>query len=621
MTYYIKKLKLPDELKNEYNTDELDNLSKVNIFIGPNNSGKSRLLRNIYQENTFDFLPSDFNYKAINTITREYNRFKKENFRAFRIGKPSNIDSSFYSDIPELKYIQINTDYKSAILQWINDFSKMTENVKESIRTNNRLGNSSQAIEFFEGVSQDLLRDIRSELKKYSRKKYSFEKLYIPTLRGLRPFPRKKDSHEEIDFYEERTIKDYFKESGNKMIFTGLGMYKQLKEYLLGDLQKRNIVRKFENFLGETFFEGKEIALIPRIESDVIYVKMDDEDEYPIFHLGDGIQQLIILTFKLYLLKHKHSIVYIEEPELYLHPGLQRKFIELLTGDTFKNLQIFFTTHSNHFLDMTLDFNNISVYKFSKTIEKDDSSKTIPKFSIENTSNEDRNLLEILGVKNSSVFLANCTIWIEGVTDRFYFRKYLEIFQKDQKQKDSNHKIFEEDKHYSFVEYSGNNITHYSFLNDDNESINVERLCSTLFLISDKDKNKDKRHEKLKEKLGDRYYCLECKEVENLLTPEVLIKVIKQYEGNDVKIKKIPSESSYKNRYLGKFIENTLLKDKSTRKCKNKDNPYSSPSGSIKDKIPFAKKAISNINSIDDLSDEVKNICKLIYEFIKSNNP
>lgn len=616
MTYYIKKLKLSNELKNEYNTDELDNLSKVNIFIGPNNSGKSRLLRNIYQEKTYDFLPSDFNYKAINTITREYNRLKKENFKAFIIGKPSNIDSSFYSDIPELKYIQINTDYKSSISQWINNFSKMTENVKEAIRTNNRLGNSSKAIEFFEYASQDLFRDIQNEISKYSRKQYSFKKLYIPTLRGLRPFQH------EIDYYKERTMKDYFKNSDDNSIFTGLGMYQQLKEHLFGDLKKRNTIKQFKNFLSNIFFEGEEITLIPRIDSDVVYIKIGNEEEYPIFHQGDGIQQLIILTFQLYLLKDEHAIVYIEEPELYLHPGLQRKFIEFLTDDTFKKLQTFFTTHSNHFLDMTLDFNHISVYKFSKTVEKDDTANTIAKFSIENSSNEDRNLLEILGVKNSSVFLTNCTIWVEGVTDRLYFRKYLEIFQKDQKQKDSNHKIFEEDKHYSFVEYSGNNITHWSFLNDDDESIDVDSLCGKLFLISDKDENKEDRHEKLTEKLGDRYYCLKCREIENLLTPEVLVNVIKSYGESDENITIPSSQSAYKIAKLGEYIEDTILKDKSKtkRKTKNKERPYSSESGTIKDKIPFAKNAIKNINTIDDLSDEAKDICEKIYNFIKSNN-
>jgi hypothetical protein len=63
----------------------------------------------------------------------------------------------------------------------------------------------------------------------------------------------------------------------------------------------------------------------------------------------------------------------------------------------------------------------------------------------------------------------------------------------------------------------------------------VDRLCGKLFLITDSDNAtkgaKAKRHETLKKKLEDRYYCLECTEIENLLTPEVIKAVVANYEG------------------------------------------------------------------------------------------
>ncbi len=40
----------------------------------------------------------------------------------------------------------------------------------------------------------------------------------------------------------------------------------------------------------------------------------------------------------------------------------------------------------------------------------------------------DRDLLASLGVKPSSVYLANCTIWVEGITDRLYITKYMEKY-------------------------------------------------------------------------------------------------------------------------------------------------------------------------------------------------
>src|ERR1700745_3947929 len=45
---------------------------------------------------------------------------------------------------------------------------------------------------------------------------------------------------------------------------------------------------------------------------------------------------------------------------------------------------------------------------------------------------------------------------------------------------------YKQDLHYSFVEYGGSNITHWSFFTDDAPTV-VERLCGKLLLIADKD--------------------------------------------------------------------------------------------------------------------------------------
>ena len=73
------------------------------------------------------------------------------------------------------------------------------------------------------------------------------------------------------------------------------------------------------------------------------------------------------MTYPLFFNKGKNLKIYIEEPDVYLHPGFQRILIEtLLNTKGFEDFQYFFTTHSNHFLDMTLDYKEISVYKFTK---------------------------------------------------------------------------------------------------------------------------------------------------------------------------------------------------------------------------------------------------------------
>lgn len=180
------------------------------------------------------------------------------------------------------------------------------------------------------------------------------------------------------------------------------------------------------------------------------------------------------------------------------------------------------------------------------------------------------------------------------------------------------------------MEYAGGNITHWSFLESadpDHPDIEVERLCAKLFLISDRDgaglrkngtpdkryKKKQERHEQLEKKLGSRYYCLPCREIENLLSPKVLKQVILEYEKPEV----APDfgdlvYEKYKDEYLGKFIDD---------KVSGINRSYKSDSGTIKDKVNFAKKAVAHIHSIDDLPEEAKKLTEVLYEFIKGNNP
>ena len=62
----IKDLKIKDSNYRFLNEDysKLSNLSRVNIFIGENNSGKSRFLRSLFYKNNsaIEFIPQDKNF-------------------------------------------------------------------------------------------------------------------------------------------------------------------------------------------------------------------------------------------------------------------------------------------------------------------------------------------------------------------------------------------------------------------------------------------------------------------------------------------------------------------------------------------------------------------------------
>ncbi|XIH47037.1 hypothetical protein C1N65_28930 (plasmid) [Priestia aryabhattai] len=573
--HHIKALSVNSKLTSDYKLSIINNLSKVNIFVGSNNSGKSRFLRGIFAlDETLTFVPPeemvdieeyynilcDFIDAIISSITAEDS--------ILGIGE-LDVNQLIY-EIQGLEHIPMlkeNKDLFRDFHKLVGEISKLDSSSTVTLNSNREIpDNVLKEIKInLEGLTTDYQLKM-GEFLPSSRTNYkiNFKRVYIPTLRGLRGYVDTIGTGKDI--YKERTKNDYFAEAPESLeIHTGLNLYDEITDMLLGNVQQRHNMVEFQKFLEKSFFDGQQVTITPVRHSDVIKVRIGTETEKNIFELGDGIQSLIILTFPLFKYLEENLLLFIEEPELYLHPGMQRKFVEIIMDKQFAHHQFFFTTHSNHFLDMTLDMDKVSVYKFKKELKKHSGNPTEEidaTFSIDNVSNENQSVLQELGVRNSAVLLSNCTIWVEGITDRFYIRRFLKIFQES----NPNLKNFKEDIHYSFVEYSGGNITHWSFL-DDNErepdeshaSMNAEKICSTLFLISDKDgDDKRLRQDKLKEVLAERYYCLECKEIENILSADTIIKVIAEYEKSPLlehlKNKDFTQEA-YRNEHLGSYID------------------------------------------------------------------
>jgi AAA15 family ATPase/GTPase len=606
MSYKYNAIKLDNKFsfyKNEdgSSVDEIKSLSSINIIVGSNNSGKSRFLRELIKIQDFQYKVEGFSLIKLNkqlkdledqikAVGEKYNNvatFRTTNHpsmapKEIRFTYPGEyISSNFFSE----KYIQKTTSLLNSL--------KNEQYVMDTYRVSNNIST-------YEIAMKGLLvsnTEIFENLKKYEFEETKFKKFYIPTLRSLN-YLGIDDSHKKVDFYKLRISKKYDlnEENLNLDIFTGLSLYYTVRSMLLGDADQRKRIASYEEFLSTKLFDGKEVSLIPKEKDDVLHIKIGNE-ERAIYDLGDGIQSLIILTFPLF--EVKCGLFFIEEPEMHLHPALQRKLIEVLKE--MKNHQYFITTHSNHFLDLTLDYTDTSVYSFNK---RDD------KTTVKLVSQADENILQLLGARNTSVFLSNCTIWVEGITDRLYIRKYLELYQNGKDQK------IQEDIDYSFVEYGGDNITHWSFLDQEESPINIERLCGKSFLITDKDGDKNmERKEQLKQTLGDRYNLLDCNEIENTLSLKTIERVLRKYEKkNTFTMPIFRKEQPHKDIRIGKFIEERIFGTQSmTRK-----GGYKEDSGTIKNKVDFCKKALENMTH-EEISPIALKLAEKIYNFVTSS--
>ncbi len=591
----------------------LPNLAKINILVGANNSGKSRFMRQLAATEKLTFVPKI----QVNGKDAPFGGFQEaRDWLDQQIAAVLQRKGFTDGDHIREKLSQMEL---GAMLQEKSMPGRGLLNLLEEIRTKSGVSQWVHAQNVGVGSHIDLFPQIKSLAAQCKEKiaalpvdLYEFIKIYIPTLRGLRGFPNTEDC------YRERTTSDYFRGPWKPEIFTGLTLYEDIKKLLLGNLEERDVVADFQSFLSKEFFDNQPLALIPKLAQTVLDIKIGQEREYPIYALGDGIQSIIILTFPLFKNHGKKVLAFIEEPELFMHPGLQNVLLKVL--NSFPDFQYIMTTHSNHFLDLTLDLESVSVYTFRKPLETGDKREKEARFEVENVTNQSSRSLEVLGVRNSSVFLSNCTIWVEGITDRRYFSHFLRLFQeKLLRQTSAGGSIrFKEDLHFSFVEYAGSNITHWSFLDVVPDAVLVDRLCGRLFLITDRDNadggGKKQRHENLRLKLGDRYCCLECRELENLLTPEVIKKVVQEYEGGNAQLNEF-AQQDYKAEGLGKFIEEKVLLRAKVRK-----GAYRTESGSLSDKVGFCHKALTHVRSFDDLSEGARQLTKKLHEFIEKHN-
>lgn len=595
-------------------TRGLGPLSLINIFIGANNSGKSRLLRALFSlkdlGHTTNIYSADIIYNLINEAKTKLNSI----LSSHRITGIDGITSAHFDDI--LKFDPHFVKSEPSI------YKLTEEKLKAFLRV------SGGTLSYAPGVSYaDSYADrsaIVSQLQTLGNETFDqfnkhkpdsildFKKrYYIPILRGMRPLDDK-----QTDFYKTRTATDYFSNSpltDQTKVFTGIELYQTLKNKLLGEPEDREAVRDFENFLSKKFFKSQQITLIPREGDTTVHVKIGKEKQLPIYQLGDGLQNLIICVFNIFMEKDR-CLFFIEEPDICMHPSLQRSFLEVISAH--KKHQYFITTHSNHLLDMTLDFSDISVFHFSK-VEDDETP-----FPIKVTSSHDHNLLRDIGVRNSSVFLTNATIWVEGITDRLYLRTYMAKYCKEIEEgnKDLAKTLsnLKEDLHYSFVEYQGTNLTHWSFdpNDEDTKRMKATYVCAHAFLIADGDiSGKGNREEIYKAMLGDRFFILNAKEIENFIPPEVLkLVVAKRFEELGKNVDTIKYEEYSKTEIgLGTYLDGILGQAK-----------FAADSGTIKPKVSFCEKAIEIMNNPEiawSLTPELKDLCKRIYDHILKENP
>lgn len=511
----LQSIKFPngDAVTKTFKTENLslENLTRVNLFVGKNNTGKSRFLRSLFSSTDWY---GKFSQDLISEIELVRDNFS-ENLNSFcyqRWGVKDNeiwkvIVSNINANIEQIKQNRIKIKNPAESFEGlVTTSSHYTTDLPLRQLIGQRGSWSTADIERVKDMTSGFKSNLNEILKKFISdfKKYPQRKVYLPISRTLRDLP----STAKLEYFSK--IEHVGKNESGFSIFDGRTFFGDVKISLLHSAEERLKIIQFEKLISELFFNNLPVHLSPREGEKRIHIKIGNDSDFDIVHLGDGIQSVILMTFDAFL-TNEPSIYFIEEPETFMHPGYQRLFVEtIIQRPEFNRHQWFFTTHSNHFLDMTLDFNNISIFRFLG------SSGNI---QIQQCSQGDHQILVDLEAKASSVFRTNKLIWVEGITDRKYLKTILTVFAKKKELS-----LPKEDIDYGFIEFGGSCITHFNFSPVETNEINVYRICSDNLVVLDGDnKGKATRLSDLQNAIGrDNVLLLECKEIENSFSPEVL---------------------------------------------------------------------------------------------------
>jgi len=361
-------------------------MGDICAFIGPNNSGKSNILR------AFNIILGE-SYPSVRS-------FSEEDFRNYDASERIEIKVLFDESFPDSKG------------NWIAGFSLTFDNNSLEYLATDETGNP---ITYTFGYP---IR-VSNEMKEH------IPLIYIPIDRTAQSQlrPTKWTLYGRILLF----LAERFRLSGREGDFQSKIQEAMniLKIDEMEDVENRlNTIIKEQTGLSEIALEFNLIDPINFYKSLRPYLK-ENSLKFDPENLGMGIQSnLIVALMRIYkdLLAGETSIMLIDEPEVFLHPHSCRHFYRILKALAESGTQIIYSTHSPYFIDPE---NPNMIY----LIRNESETKVF-----RCTNMLDKNSLKLLSKFDtdfSEIFFARKVVLVEGDVDKIALKRAFELKEID----------------------------------------------------------------------------------------------------------------------------------------------------------------------------------------------
>jgi len=315
-------------------------------------------------------------------------------------------------------------------------------------------------------------------------------------------------------FRQIRPAKEY--ELDGRGLVELLGYY---QEPAIGKDQDQEKFREIREFMRRLLHLPDATLGVTRETQEIVIA--NDGIRLPLVSYGTGVHQTLMLVVA--ALSVENSLCCIEEPEIQLHPRLQRELLDFLITHTSNRYLL--TTHSSTFINAVSSNAEICVIQL-----KCENGITTGGPILEDNQRFD--VLRDLGINPSDLLQANCIIWVEGTSDRHYLKRWLALLAPD----------LVEGQHFAFMFYRQLPRLHLGGELPHKEVIEVLRLNRNAIIVMDSDL-RDAEAGMRPDKMRIIQQCKEAnimcwvtdgREIENYLSPGVVVRAFKEMHNIEI---------------------------------------------------------------------------------------